>query len=120
MDSSCRSRRRTSRATAASPAWPAKSGVSTGPLEYVECVADQLTSKHDGKTYTSLFPKLAKVKSGEVVVFSWIIYKSKADQKRVMKKVMEDPRLAKMMDPANMPFDMSRMAWAGFKPIVEA
>jgi uncharacterized protein YbaA (DUF1428 family) len=38
-------------------------------------------------------------------------YKSKADQKRVMKKVMEYPRLSKMMDPANMPFDMSRMAW---------
>ena len=37
-----------------------------------------------------------------------------------MKKVMGDPRLAKMMDPANMPFDMSRMAWGGFKPIVEA
>ena len=56
-----------------------------GALEYVECVADQLTSKHEGKTFTSLFPKLAKVKPGEVVVFSWIIYKSKADQKRIMK-----------------------------------
>ena len=91
-----------------------------GALEYVECVADQLTSKHEGKTYTSLFPKLAKVKPGEVVVFSWIIYKSKADQKRIMKKVMADPRIAKSMDPNNMPFDMGRMAWAGFKPIVEA
>jgi uncharacterized protein YbaA (DUF1428 family) len=91
-----------------------------GALEYVECVADQLVSKHDGKTFTSLFPKLARVKPGEVVVFSWITYKSKADQKRIMKKVMEDPRLARMMDPSNMPFDMKRMAWAGFKPIVEA
>jgi len=91
-----------------------------GALEYVECVADQLTSKHEGKTYTSLFPKLAKVKPGEVVVFSWIIYKSKADQKRIMKKVMADPRICKSMDPNNMPFDMGRMAWAGFKPIVEA
>ena len=91
-----------------------------GALEYVECVADQLTSKHEGKTYTSLFPKLAKVKPGEVVVFSWITYKSKADKIRIMKKVMADPRLAKMMNPASMPFDMSRMAWAGFKPIVEA
>ena len=66
----------------------------------MECVADQLTSKHDGKNFTSLFPKLAKVKPSEVVVFSWITYKSKADQKRVMKKVMEDPRLSKMMDPS--------------------
>ena len=91
-----------------------------GALEYVECVADQLTSKHEGKTFTSLFPKLARVKPGEVVVFSWIIYKSKADAKRIMKKVMADPRIAKTMDPTNMPFDMGRMAWAGFKPIVEA
>jgi uncharacterized protein YbaA (DUF1428 family) len=91
-----------------------------GALEYVECVADQLTSKHEGKTLTSLFPKMAKAKPGEVVVFSWIIYKSKADQKRIMKKVMADPRLANVMDPANMPFDMARMAWAGFKPIVHA
>jgi uncharacterized protein YbaA (DUF1428 family) len=91
-----------------------------GALEYVECVADQLTSKHDGETFTSHFPKLARAKPGEVVVFAWIIYKSKSDQKRVMKKVMGDPRLSKMMDPNNMPFDMGRMAWAGFKPIVEA
>jgi uncharacterized protein YbaA (DUF1428 family) len=91
-----------------------------GALEYVECVADQLTSKHEGKTFTSLFPKLAGVKKGEVVVFAWITYKSKADQKRVMKKVMADPRMANAMDPNDMPFDMSRMAWAGFKPIVEA
>jgi uncharacterized protein YbaA (DUF1428 family) len=91
-----------------------------GALEYVECVADQLTSKHEGQTFTSLFPKLARVKAGEVVVFSWITYKSKSDQKRVMKKVMADQRLSRLMGPGNMPFDMSRMAWAGFKPIVEA
>ena len=91
-----------------------------GALEYVECVADQLTSKQYGKTYTSIFPKLARVKPGEVVVFSWITYKSKADKNRIMKKVMADPRLADMMNPASMPFDMKRMAWAGFKPIVEA
>jgi uncharacterized protein YbaA (DUF1428 family) len=91
-----------------------------GALEYVECVADQLTSKHEGQTFTSLFPKLARTKPNEVVVFAWIIYKSKADQKRVMKKVMADARLSKLMGPDNMPFDMSRMAWAGFKPIVEA
>ena len=91
-----------------------------GALEYVECVADQLTSKHDGETFTSLFPKVAQAKPNEVVVFAWITYKSKADQKRIMKKVMADKRLSSMMDPKNMPFDMSRMAWAGFKTIVEA
>ena len=86
-----------------------------GALEYMETVEDDVKP---GK-HTS-FPQAVKRKPGELVVFSWIIYKSKADAKRIMKKVMADPRLAKMMDPANMPFDMSRMAWAGFKPIVEA
>jgi uncharacterized protein YbaA (DUF1428 family) len=91
-----------------------------GALEYVECVADQLESKHDGETHKSLFPKMAKLKRGEALVFSWITYKSKSDRDRIMKKVMQDPRLAEMMDPKTMPFDMKRMAWGGFKPIVEA
>ena len=63
---------------------------------------------------------MAGTKPGETVVFSWITYKSKAERNRIMKKVMADPRLAKMMDPKKMPFDMSRMGWGGFKPIVEA
>jgi len=91
-----------------------------GALEYVECVADELVSKHDGKVVKSIFPKMAGTKAGETVVFSWITYKSKADRNRIMKKVMADPRLANMMDPKNMPFDMARMGWGGFKPIVEA
>lgn len=91
-----------------------------GALEYVECVADQLESKMDGKTFKSLFPKMAGLKPGETVVFSWITYKSKADHNRISRKVMKDPRLAEMMDPAKMPFDMKRMAWAGFKTLVEA
>ena len=86
-----------------------------GALSIVECWGDDVP---DGKVTS--FPMAVKLKEDETVVFSWIIYKSKADQKRIMKKVMADPRLAKMMDPANMPFDMSRMAWGGFKPIVEA
>jgi len=91
-----------------------------GALEYVECVADELESKHDGQVMKSLFPKMAGTKTGETVVFSWITYKSKADRNRIMKKVMADPRLAEMMDPKKMPFDMARMGWGGFKPIVEA
>jgi uncharacterized protein YbaA (DUF1428 family) len=53
------------------------------------------------------------------VVFSWITYKSKGARDRIMKKVMKDPRLAEMMDPKKMPFDMKRMAWGGFRTIVD-
>ena len=85
-----------------------------GALEYRECVGDDLAMKG-----SATFQKRVKAKRGEVVVFSWIVYKSKADRKRVLKKVMADKRLANMMDPTDMPFDMKRMSYGGFKVIVD-
>jgi uncharacterized protein YbaA (DUF1428 family) len=81
-----------------------------GALEYRETVGDDLKVKMGMP-----FPKAARAKTGETVVFSWIVYKSKAHRDQVNKKVMKDPRLAKMMDPKSMPFDMKRMAYGGFK-----
>ena len=86
-----------------------------GALEYVECVADDVKP---GKVTS--FPQSVKLKKGEVVVFAWITYKSRAQRDHVNKKVMNDPRLADMMDPRAMPFDGKRMFWGGFKAIVEA
>ena len=63
------------------------------------------------------FPQAVKLKRGEVVVFSYIVYKSRAQRDRVNKKVMDDPVFAKM-DMKNMPFDGKRMFWGGFKPLV--
>ena len=85
-----------------------------GALQYTECVADDVKP---GK-WTS-FPQAVKLKEGEVVLFSWIIYKNRRDRDRINKKVMSDPRLADMMDPKKMPFDGKRMFWGGFKSIVE-
>jgi len=85
-----------------------------GALEFVECVADDVKP---GK-HTS-FPQSVKLKSGETVVFSWIVFKSRAHRDRVNAKVMKDPRLADMMDPKAMPFDGKRMFWGGFKVLVE-
>jgi uncharacterized protein YbaA (DUF1428 family) len=85
-----------------------------GALEYVECVADDVKP---GK-HTS-FPQSVKLKPDEIVVFSWIVYKSRAQRDRVSAKVMKDPRLAKMMNPQAMPFDGKRMFWGGFKTLVE-
>ncbi|HYT86246.1 MAG TPA: DUF1428 family protein, partial [Burkholderiales bacterium] len=64
-------------------------------------------------------PQSVKLKSGETVVFAYIVYKSRAHRDRVMAKVMKDKRLAKMMDPKNMPFDGKRMFWGGFKVMVD-
>jgi uncharacterized protein YbaA (DUF1428 family) len=85
-----------------------------GALEYVECIADDVKK---GK-WTS-FPQAVKLKPGEVAWFSWITYKSRKHRDKVLAKVMQDPRLAKMMDPKQMPFDGKRMIWGGFKTMVE-
>ncbi|MBB6182813.1 DUF1428 domain-containing protein [Oleiagrimonas soli] len=85
-----------------------------GALAYHECVADDV---QPGK-HTS-FPQAVKLKPGEVVVFSWIVYRSRAQRDRVNAKVMADPRLKKFMDPKALPFDGKRMFWGGFKSMVD-
>ncbi|HEY4369446.1 MAG TPA: DUF1428 domain-containing protein [Steroidobacteraceae bacterium] len=85
-----------------------------GALEYIECVADDVKP---GKVTS--FPQSVKLKAGEVVVFSWIVYKSRKQRDSVNAKVMSDPRLASMMNPKAMPFDAKRMFFGGFKTLVE-
>lgn len=85
-----------------------------GALEYRECAGDDLKAKNTGP-----FRRGLKLKQGETVVFSWIVYKSRAHRDRVNAKVMKDPRLAAMMQGVGMPFDMKRMAYGGFRVIVD-
>jgi uncharacterized protein YbaA (DUF1428 family) len=85
-----------------------------GALDYKECVGDDLNVKD----HPASFLRLVKPKPGETVVFSWILYKSRAHRDSVNKKVMNDPRIAKMMNPSDSPFDMRRMVYGGFKVIV--
>jgi uncharacterized protein YbaA (DUF1428 family) len=86
-----------------------------GALEYRECVGDDLDVK-----WGVPFPKQMKLKPGETVVFSWIVFKSRAHRDQVNAKVMEDERLANMVDEKSMPFDCKRMVYGGFKLLVEA
>ena len=86
-----------------------------GALEYRECVGEDLKVK-----FGVPFPRMTRLKPGETVVFSWIVFKSRAQRDRVNAKVMKDPRLAPMMDPKAMPFDPKRMGYGGFKVLVEA
>ena len=85
-----------------------------GALAYYECVGDDLTPEG----ITATFPRIVKPKAGETVLFSWIVYRSKAHRNSIMKKIMADPRMEKMMDPRNPPFDMKRMTVGGFKVLV--
>lgn len=86
-----------------------------GALEYYECAGDDLDVKG-----TLSFRKMAKCKPGETVVFSWIVYQSRAHRDKVNAMIMKEPRLAEMMAGKDMPFDMKKMAYGGFKTIVKA
>ena len=85
-----------------------------GALEFRECVGDDLDVKM-GKPFT----RGMNTKRGETVLFSYIVFKSRAHRDRVNAKVMRDPRLAKLMK-SPMSFDVKRMMYGGFKTIVEA
>ncbi len=83
-----------------------------GALAFVECVGDdvpygELTS----------FPRAVQATEDEIVVFSWILYKSREDRDTINAKVMADPRLPK--DMSEMPFDGKRMIYGGFRPFLE-
>jgi uncharacterized protein YbaA (DUF1428 family) len=83
-----------------------------GALEFRECVGDDLAVKG-----MMPFSRRLKLRPGETVMFSWIVYKSRAHRDRVNAKVMKDPRLADM-DPKTVPFDVKRMLYGGFRVLV--
>lgn len=84
-----------------------------GALEYVECIADDVK-----KGKVTSFPRSVKLKAGETVIFSYVVYKSRAQRNAINKKVMKDPRVAHMMNPKTLPFDGKRMFWGGFKAFI--
>lgn len=83
-----------------------------GALDYQECAHDE-----DMPDCGLPFGKALRVKRGETVVFSWIVYRSKAHRDAVTAKVMADPAMAAAA-PKTMPFDMKRMAYGGFRVMV--
>jgi uncharacterized protein YbaA (DUF1428 family) len=85
-----------------------------GALEYRECVGEDLAFQMGVS-----FPERLQLKKGECAVFSWITYRSKAHRDRVNEKVMQDPRIAKMMT-GKAPFDFKRMSYGGFEVLVDA
>jgi len=85
-----------------------------GALEFRECVGDDVPP---GKVTS--FPLSVDLQDGEVVVFSWIVYASRAERDAINGKVMQDPRIAHFMDPKNMPFDGKRMIYGGFEMMID-
>ena len=94
--------------------WGAKMWKKYGALEYYECVGDDLGVQ---KGMGQGFKKLAKLKDDETAIFSFIVYKSKAQRDQIKKKVMSDPSM-KDFDAKSMPVDMKRFVCGGFKVLV--
>ena len=86
-----------------------------GALDYKECAGDDLKVKMGVP-----FPHTVKLKTGETVVFSYIVFKSRAHRDRVNAKVMKDPRIKDLGDPKNMPFDVKPMVYGEFQVLVDA
>lgn len=85
-----------------------------GALQVRECVADDVKPG-----VVTSFPQSVALKDDEVVVFSWIVFESRARRDDINAKVMQDPRLADMMDPKAVPFDVQRMVYGGFETLVD-
>ena len=88
-----------------------------GALQYMECVADDMKS---AEQFATPFPRGVRLKAGEVPIFAFIVFKSRAHRDKVNAAVMKDPRIAAMCDPKDMPFDCKRMLYGGFKVMVDA
>jgi uncharacterized protein YbaA (DUF1428 family) len=86
-----------------------------GAIEFKECIADDVPMGE-----LTSFPRSVKRKPNETVIFSYIVYKSRAHRDRVMAKVMQDKRIADIMNIKDVPFDAQRMIHGGFKVLVEA
>ncbi|MGQ0534018.1 MAG: DUF1428 domain-containing protein [Caulobacteraceae bacterium] len=67
----------------------------------------------DGK-FTD-FKKAVQATPDETVVLSWMVWPDKATAEAASVKMRSDPR----MNPAEIPFDMKRMIYAGFEPLHE-
>ena len=88
-----------------------------GALDYKECVLTD--AKPEGLVLT--FPKLTKAKPSEAIWFSFIVFKSRAHRDEVNKKVMAYFAKKYGADTMkDMPFDMKRFSYGGFKVVVGA
>jgi uncharacterized protein YbaA (DUF1428 family) len=85
-----------------------------GALQYRECIADDVKSGQ-----LTSFPQSVLLKEDETVIFSWIVYQSRAHRDEVNEKVMKDPRLSEICSPESMPFDAKRMIFGGFELLVD-
>jgi uncharacterized protein YbaA (DUF1428 family) len=82
-----------------------------GAKAVMECWGDDVP---EGKLTS--FPMAVQRKADETVVFSWVVWASRAARDAGWQKVMADPRMAS--DVAPMPFDGKRLIYGGFEVLL--
>jgi uncharacterized protein YbaA (DUF1428 family) len=87
-----------------------------GALDYWECVGDDLESSEH---HTATFLQIAGAQLDETVIFAWVVYESKEKRDEVNAKIMDDPRMKEMMNDVKPVFDPKRMAYGGFRELVQ-
>jgi len=85
-----------------------------GALDYKECVSDDINPNF-GRPFTQIM----EAESTDVIIFAYVVFKSREHRDEVNAKVMSDPAMTECGDPNNMPFDCTQMVYGGFKTIVE-
>jgi uncharacterized protein YbaA (DUF1428 family) len=83
-----------------------------GALRVMEAWSDDVP---DGKVTD--FRRAVQAQEGEVVVFSWVEWESRAARDDAWAKIMEDPRTKSDANP--MPFDGKRLIYGGFEPLLD-
>jgi uncharacterized protein YbaA (DUF1428 family) len=89
-----------------------KAWMKHGAVDYKESVGDDLAAK-----WGTSFKQAMKLKPGDTVIFAYVVFKSRAHRDRVNAKVMKE--FSDMGGSKDMPFDVKRMVYGGFKTIVE-
>lgn len=95
-------------ATTCSKVW-----LKCGAINYFECIEDDVK-----KGKVTSFPKSVKLKRNEILVFSYITYKSRKHRDQVIKKVFQDPAVQKIMTETANVFNPERMIYGGFKMFI--
>ncbi len=85
-----------------------------GALQYIEAVGDDLEIEN-----MLSFRKIARSRDDETVIFAWIVFESRQERDRINAAVMKDARIKEAMAPDDKTFDFKRMAYGGFKTLVE-
>lgn len=87
-----------------------------GALAYFEGVGDDLEPETGGQEVLS-FPELVDPQPDETIIFAFIVYESREHRDDVNAAVMDESTGSPDEIP-EMPFDVERMAFGGFRSIV--